>query len=250
LQIHLVALISPELDYDIIPHWIRYYNEFNIDTRTVFLNTTTNISGKHTPKYLEVKDLFELNSYIVLPSFGGFNSGDLKIDIFNAFKFWMHKDDYLLVADSDEFQQWGTFDIKSLTLDGQVDFFHGYLVDCYGGKLTDATPGDLNLQYPMRTRKLEYSIVGCPVDSYFHDTKILMSKVWVPVCFHGSHEVLMNQIPSYRKGNFRGRGEFEVLHFRYRKTLRDRLMTKRWNTDTKADKILEFFNEEDPYGEV
>jgi hypothetical protein len=162
----------------------------------------------------------------------------------------MNPEDYLLVADSDEFQQWGTFDLKSLTLDGQIDFFSGYLVDCYGSKLSPANHTNLSEQYPLRTRKLEYRLIGSPKDRFFADTKILMSKVWVPVCFHGSHEILMNKIPSYRKGNFRGRGEFEVLHFRYRKTLRDRLMTKRWNDDEQASKVLEFFNEVPQHGKV
>jgi hypothetical protein len=194
--------------------------------------------------YSIVKEMLNDNGINTCPAYGDFQNGKIRLNIFNAFKELMPDNDYLLTVDGDEFQQYRTFDIHGMIAENPVDFYTGYLVDCYNDVLTECTNEDLNIQYPKRIKDLELiATKDLDIPKTWYSSKIVIARAWVPVCFIGSHDVNLHLMPEHKKGRFVCKGEVEVLHFRWRKTLEARLRSKTYNENGRAEAILNFFNE-------
>jgi hypothetical protein len=215
MKIHLVTLIAPDLDYDIVDFWISHYTSMDIDTYTAFIHT--DLAGKHP----EVEVKLRQAGFKIAYAYGAFGDCDLRVNVMNGFASVIPEGDYILAVDSDEFQQWPEGQIKK-HMEG-IDLFEGYLIDCFGDELLEADPDiPLDVQYPNRAKHLEEQLSSeCKP---MKQTKVCIAKNILPVCFKGSHE-LNSDLP-HKNISHRTRGTLDVLHYKWRKSAGDRLSTK------------------------
>lgn len=238
-QLHFLSLLGVDIDLDILPIWIIHYKKFKCDSYFCFLHAKDN----QDDNYLKAKYLLENNGFKTQFVGGPFGDGNLRNNIFNAYLQNLNPQDYVMTADTDEFQDWWEPEgVKEMLIENNIDFITGKLYDCFGEKLEDVKSYDLIQQYPYIIDNLEnvINVEGVPI----RRDKICISKVWVPVCYIGSHDLNYHFLPPEKRGMFRVRGDIRVLHFKWRGSLKKRLESKTYYKDHHVKKILEYFNED------
>lgn len=237
MKIHLITLMAIDLDWDILDFWIDHYKKLDIDTYTVFVHIEQSL--KHLNEGTQkLKDA----GFNVCPVHGGNQyCEELRDTVMKAYLLNIPKDEFILTVDSDEFQMWPDNDIHQSMMHGEIDLMEGYLIDCFNTTLKPAEPHiPLDIQYPKRVKHLEKRLF--PTDkkiSNMHQEKICCHKNIINIDFYGSH--VIKSIPEKIKGYFRSRGTLDVLHYKWRATTKQRLLTKPWYDEYKTNKILGVF---------
>lgn len=234
-KIHFLALVAPDFDYDILLNWMDHYYKLKLDTYTAFIH-----KDLCNDKYKWLLNALTEHGFRISYVEGPFGNSTLRLNVMNAFAMNIPDDEYIMVADSDEFQQWPENDVRKALLNGEIDVIEGTLIDCFTDKLIEADNSHLHFQYPKRTINLEGFL-----SPRHHNkiNKICVAKNKFPVCFCGSH-VFNSSIPGKKLShNMRTRSGIEVLHYRWRATLKKRLKAKGYDNDAHALKLLGCFEE-------
>lgn len=230
-MIHFASFMNPNWDIDLLPHWIAHYKALELDTYTVYL---------HIPKCendiasLSAKKMLEKRGFTVIFVNGDFRDGALRNETLTAFRLTLPQNDFLMTADSDEFQMWTK---KPGEVMSNRDVMTGFLMDVYDSSLHDANSYEgLTYQYPYRLRELERVIFkDCP-DPNLNYGKICIARAGVPVCFVGSHEINGDAGHGLRVSS-----EVEILHFRWRTSVLNRLMAKTYYKLEHLNAIMDYF---------
>lgn len=233
-KIHFVALIAPDLDRDILLNWMFHYHSLKLDTYTAFIHKDLcNDNNKWLVSALQK------HGFRVTYVHGAFGDCDLRVNVMNVFAMSIPDNDYIMSADSDEFQQWPNDDVRTPLLNGSVDVIKGELIDKFSDTLKEYD-GSESLQeiYPYSAKGLDMQI-----DPEYKTNlqKICIAKNKLPVCFKGSHD-FNSSIPNKKLGsNLIARSGIRVHHYRWRDTLLKRLSGKEYITNKHAVLIIEAF---------
>jgi hypothetical protein len=231
-KIHFATVIAPDLDYDLINHWCEHYQRLQLDTYTAFIHADQN------KKHPEVKEVLEKHGFKIGYGHGTWQDGKLRANVLNGFARALPQNEYIMTADSDEFQMWPNNNIREHLLNGSVDAIQGVLIDRFDTTLHNATSEELDSQFPLRHRNLEGKFMSneTPISIRTH---ICIHKISMPVCFTGSHE--FNSSLKDVIGKHIVRGEIEILHFKWRDTIRERFKTKSYHAKDADNLLKEFF---------
>ena len=127
-MIHFASFYCPDLDRDLLDAWLAYYLSMRFESYTVFLNTRQ----LHEENLFTVRDRMKQSGVSVRVAIGPFNDGQLQSEVLREFSGTLPKDDFLVIADSDEFQT------VPRNAYGGYDVTRGVLVDRYADALIDA----------------------------------------------------------------------------------------------------------------
>lgn len=239
-KIHFTSLFGVDLDYDIMVHWCKHYTAMNYDSYTVFLHSL----DRTTERYQFVAHAFEVAGFTVRQSPDAPYTSGMRNTILTNFAKSLDPLDYLCVADSDEFHQPGPWNTNFRDLVMSCDVLSGTLVDRWADSLIEANPSlPLDVQYPYtgdvfkivyaRTRDLERK-------RWYHPRydKILAARAGLPVSHIGSHTLYTS------KNAGRQRRGCIVEHYKWRKTIAERLKTKFYYYESHARAVADYFHVE------
>lgn len=233
-MIHLVTLFSIDLDADLIPHFIEHYKALELDSYTCFLNSSAR-TDKDFAKACQIT--FESSGFDVVPIEKPFQQMTLRKHLFDDFKKTLPKQDFLLTVDSDELQMWPQ---RPREMVETYDLFQGDLIDCYDDRLKYALPGvPLDKQFPRQSSRLESTIYkNCLTSLRLNYNKILMAKNTHNICYLGSHGLIDPISPTINM--YSG---MIVEHYRWRKSIYNRLASKNYYKLEHKQAIEQFFTE-------
>jgi hypothetical protein len=224
MRIHFVSFFGVDYDMDLMPYWYYWYRDRHFDSYTVFLHRYPDEVGSFDV------DTFKLHGFDVkIAPNVPYRDGRLQNTVLTNFVRTLPKEDFVVVADADEFQcQPGTIvpiDYRKALL--SVDMLSGYLCDFYGEHL-DACTEDPFKQYPY-TEPVENNILG-----NFHPpqvkagpwpltrrTKILAARVNQGVDYSGSH-AMCEGLSTSRIDS----GPYRVVHFPWRASFTKKIIEK------------------------
>jgi hypothetical protein len=189
-MIHFASLFCVDYDMDLMVPWTLHYLGMNLDSYTIFLHSP---SGDNAAMR-QAEAWFKLKGMRPLVTIGPFNDGELRRGVLKPLAESLDKNDLLVTADSDEFQQTDGF------LYGKYDMTVGTMIDCYDKTLHDVgkIPGEngfipaLPEQYPLRDNVQELIIKTLPGAAQrfwprVNRNKICCAKACLPVAYGGSH---------------------------------------------------------------
>jgi hypothetical protein len=210
-----------DLDGDLVSHWIPHYLKYKFDTYSVILHNVQPGDGRVAP----FQDAGFNISY-TMEQYSNRLRGQL---LWEHIK-WLPMEDYIVVADSDEFQECGpTFGFSYRDFIKGHDVVEGTLVDRWDDTLKPAKPDiPLKLQYPQKgiLRRLEGDREPCR-------KKIMAFRRNISVCLSGNHYVVGRYKNIWEKRTEGGAqitsaGPFKVLHYTFREHYLDRLLPKEY----------------------
>jgi len=237
-KIHFASLFGVDLDYDIMVQWIEHYLGMECDTYTVFLHSMDRTS----PRYEFVKRAFETSTFRVHKSDERAYTTQMRNDILERFAQSLNPTDYLVVADSDEFQCLPNWAKNFRDLVMSCDVLKGILVDRWDDTLHEAKPGiPLNEQYPRQGDVFKLLFDKSNDEEKFrwrvpNPRKILAARAGLPVAHMGSHVLYCaNEGLKQRSGCL-------VEHYKWRHNIVERLKTKWYYHEGYAREVASFFN--------
>lgn len=224
---------------DLIHHWIRHYQAFDFDDYSVTLN-----SQKENFRALdEAYSIFRAAGFSVSRNLGRFDAGKLRRQIMNLYCSGFDKNDFIVTADSDEFQN-----VKENYRDfaSDYDIIYGKLVDRYDDTLHNADPDvPLSSQYPYAAdlEKIIIKTFRLPPGAWIEmrKEKVLCSRVNIPVAFGGSHCVY----PSHTELFAYHPDIFDVYHYTWRESIIPRMCGRHYFNAAMIWYVKEFFGLED-----
>lgn len=237
-KIHFAALFGVDLDYDIAPFWREHYTRQDYDDYTVFLHSTT----PNSERCLEQVRAFERAGFKTLFAPSCEYSTAMRNTILDTYAKSLPASDYLVTADSDEFQLSGINSAAMPDLIRSCDTLSGELVDRWDTTLHAAVPGDpLEKQYPYSGDLFACIYKDCDASDKErwripHKRKILAARAGIPVAYMGSHVLYSRENEYIQKG-----GCF-VYHYKWRHTIRDRLKSKWYFQESMLDAVVEYFD--------
>jgi len=230
-RVHFASLFCVDFDMDLLIHWARHYRAFGYDTYTAYLHTN---QDRTKEEMREIRDIFDRYGFSAFWTFGTFREGGLRIECLEPHRALLPPDDYLVVADSDEFHDANPATFKDIIRSHEC--VEGYLVDCWGEKLVDADPRlPLGEQYPHQGNFKE----ACGLEGVVHPNrrKILASRCSLAVNFIGSHTMEERRV-------FRMPGRYHVLHYTFRSSLPERMCGKRYFRSMDLYNLLVYFGQD------
>lgn len=183
MSVVFTSFFCPKLDVDLLPFWVKHYIEYFFDRYAVIMHRVDGDDEQAEQAKMILHDAgFETGEV-----YGMYNNGELQEHYLKRFRDTLDKDDRQVIADSDEFHQM-PFSYRELAK--EYDIIDGSMVECWGDTLHDIMPGvPLHVQYP-HSGDIFGAILPNAVGGWKFDppkTKILSSKVSMPVALNGSH---------------------------------------------------------------
>lgn len=244
MKTHFACLFGHDLDYDLVPHWIKWYDRYRFYSRTIFLHSQTKRDLSFHSK------IFEDSGYTVINVSGEqFQAGNIRAKFLSG---WHEKiiaqekenagENWVFTADSDEF-----FDIpvNFHPLLEEHDCIKGKFVDCYGKTLKDAEANiPIEYQYPYRgglswglmDHRLSQSDFRLENMHFFK--KIIGCRATFIPNYLGSHYF----IDGTTFENIRTCGEFDVRHYCWRSTMLHRMLNKEYYSSRHFIAVADMFN--------
>jgi hypothetical protein len=234
-KIHFAAVVAPDLDYDLMLKWVAHYYNLQLDSYTIFIHK------EHDKKHPEVKSYFDEFGFKVSYCHGDWQDGKLRANVLNGFNAALPENDYIMTADSDEFQMWPNDDVRHCLFHGEIDAIFGNVVDRYDKTLHSASnEGHLEDQFPYEIDSLENEFISSSNTGMIRN-HICVNKCKVPVCFVGSHD--LNSALKNTGNQFFVRGGLKILHYKWRATIKEKLATKTYYSHNVDKKLKKFFQE-------
>jgi hypothetical protein len=238
-KIHFASLFCVDFDLDLLPYWVEHYLSFRFDDYNVWLNTQRNATGKLACAFKYLSD----RGFNVTIENGQFVNGSLRAKVMEEYVSTLPKNDYLVTADSDEFQNMNG---DYCDLIREYDVVNGILVDRYDDTLHDAEKksdgSDLFQQFP-HEGCVEQEIIFKYLDgdaskwSVVRRSKIMAARAGIPVSFGGSHFAFTH------RENIRYTPEhYSVYHFTWRDSLLGRMAGKHYYKAAHLWYVSKFFN--------
>jgi hypothetical protein len=252
MKIHFASLVGVDYELDILPFWLKYYKERDFDTRKLFLHRETG----RVPKNV-IDEACEAG-YEVECCDGPQANGMLRKLILGNYAASLPPDDYLVLADADEYQSAprtvprppGTFDYMSVIgpeapdpIDYRADLEKydlvcGNLVDRYGKELSacyqdpfiqypyeEYAPGDLLKGFtPPYLRKSKWPVT--------RRAKILAARCGAPLAYEGSHGT------RYTPSDYRIAWNYRVVHFAWRESTKGKIAVKSYFNEKNLEEIF------------
>lgn len=248
-KIIFASLFGIHYDADLAIPWVNHYKQFDINEFIIFLHS----KNDNDIKLKEFKKFFEshkFKAHIVneMPEFNQkFYDGGLRKRVLTAINKSIDYNDYLITADSDEFQQIPDSYRESVN---SKDILCGVLVDRYTDKLKKYNPDlPLETQYPLKGDVSErvYEIADkrfFKIFNWVSNDKIIMAHGKMPVAFGGSHRMYdgyENKFTYANKDN-----PIPINHYRWRENVIDRMAQRKYNKAIHIWYYMQFFNVPDP----
>ena len=253
-KIHFASLFGVDYDSDLILHWADHYLKHNLDSYTVWLH-----SARNDYTLLEAcASLFNRKGFRVFvvnqPGNNApvFKNGGLRTEYLSKFQCSLPYDDYLVVADSDEFQDVSNY--QWLFSDHEI--IVGGLIDRYDTSLHDAQSDvSIEAQFPFEGSVETALLTAMPMRerSYFPRTdrrKVLGCRADIPVEFSGSHRVMEvpagarvagDSISPYRDST--DDFNYKVRHYCWRRSIFERMYGKTYYNSLHMNLVRDFFKE-------
>jgi len=238
-NIRFVSFLGVDVDSDLLPYWISHYKKLRFDSYTVFLHQSL-IPLKNDYAYDLLHDAgFDIR-WIDHVALAPREDGQIPLDVAKVFhlenfaKQSHHKPDFLCVADGDEFQEWNRFPHEEI--ERGIGVVLGTLVDRFDDTLHNPRePLSLERNYPISHENLSSLFMDTP----YLTLKYCMFPSAMPINYIGCHAVKLGQ-------EWKGAGEFttgpiEVKHYRWRKSVIERVKNRFYWSDESTKKVLEFF---------
>lgn len=231
--IHFASLFCVDYDVELFPHWLEHYNAFPLETKKIFLHSP---SGD-VDAIQQVREACRAHGWKTAQVKGTFRDGLLRKFVLEQHRKTLPPNHWLMVADSDEFQVWPSVQTVKDQLAG-FDVILGELLDAFNTTLPASVDPDvpLHVQFPHLFAGIEKELFPKLGINY---NKICAARAGIPVCFIGSHDVLANAKKTYRT-----RGTIPVHHFKWRKTVVDRLKGKTYYNKQMVEAVGDFFKGE------
>jgi len=250
MNIHFAAFFGVEFDLDIMPFWIEHYKKAVFDSYHVFLHKESGEIGS------EIKSRFKQEGFSIETANGPFGHGILQKLHFNLYAGSLPPDDFLVIADADEFQsEPGAGPLKAgddlfigppapslipyRELLKHVDIVTGFMVDRY-------TPNGLEACYinPFRQYPYEQYPADRILDNFTppqfrstqwpetRRTKVLVARAGYEVSREGNH--CMMQVPEGAQiaENYR------VYHFAWRESAKRKVEIKTYYSQENCREIF------------
>lgn len=236
MQSHFIALVGLDYDRDIVPHWVRYYKRYEFDHYHVWLHVNGDTEEKPSDIRTRWRWYFEEYGFTVHDTFGVFKNGTRRLKCLKPYHESVPDGDYIVCADSDEFQQIEPEEYRRLFSEGW-DVIEGTLIERFSRRLVEALPDiPLDRQYPRREKLdevIEHSHHFAPGVRH----KILAVKAPVMVNYIGSHRT--------HSGVFRRTGDYIVDHYTCRATFLARMRGKTYYHPEAIIDVARFFGHTD-----
>lgn len=234
MKIHFASLFCVDYDMDLAHEWVEHYRNFHFDKYVIWLHSPSS----DIMLLNQAKRFFRIKGFEVFDAGEvEFRAGKLRECVLEAYRQTLSPDDYLVTADSDEFQKVDNYREKILS----HDLVMGELIDRYDDTLHNALPGiPLEQQFP-HTGIVEREVFrSVPFEvrvywPYVNKEKILASRADLPVAFGGSHMLL------YMNRDIRYSAYHEVRHFTWRGTILERMSRKGYYRGVHIWHIQKFF---------
>ena len=250
MNIHFAAFFGVEFDLDIMPFWIEHYKKAGFDSYHIFLHKESGEIGS------EIKTRFKHEGFSIETVDGPYSHGILQKLHFNLYADKLPPDDFLVIADADEFQsEPGAGPLQAGTdlfigppapslipyreLLKHVDIVTGFMVDRYTHRLEtcymnpfrqypyEQYPADKILDNftPPEFRKTEWP--------HTRRTKVLAARAGYEVAYEGSHCLM--QVPE--KALFAE--DYRVYHFAWRESAKKKVAIKAYYTQENCKEIFD-----------
>ena len=250
MNIHFTAFFGVEFDLDIMPFWVEHYKKALFDSYHVFLHKESGEIGSN------IKNLFRHHGFSFETVDGPYGHGILQKLIFGQYADRLPRDDFLVIADADEFQSSpGNPPLKAgddlyigppaaeqvpyRELLRHVDIVSGFMVDRFTHRLEtcyidpfrqypyEEFPANeiLNNFTPPGFRRAEWP--------YTRRTKILAARAGYEVAREGNH--CMMQVP---KDAQIAEG-YKVYHFAWRESAKRKLVKKAYYSQENCMEIFD-----------
>lgn len=247
MRTHFISLIGLDYDMDLLPYWVDYYLDYKFDVYKVWLHKKGDTPENPHPQRFEVQAALQQYHFSVEQAYGEFRNGSLRVKCLEPYHKSLHRDDYVICADSDEFHQLSPRDYFEL-FDAGFDVISGHLEERYDSTLHDPYPVrmggmvriPLDMQYPCRGQLHELILQEHPHVPASR-SKILAAKAWVDVSYIGSHRAEAD-------GGTQAAG-YLVDHYTCRESLLHRMSGKSYYSPQEILNVAHFFGITDPQDE-
>lgn len=195
MHTHFIALVGLDYDTDLLPYWVDYYREYGFDEYRVWLHVNGDEEAHPDPRRVRYGELFRDNGFYVEQAYGEFANGALRMRCLKGYQRTLPDDDFVICADSDEFQILSKDDYFDLMKCG-FEVISGELRDRFDFTLHNPEPlifGDpvrmpLHVQYPLHGNVAQIAKQTVEPASCCR-AKVLAAKASVNVSYIGSHRV-------------------------------------------------------------
>jgi hypothetical protein len=234
MKIHFASFYGVDYDMDLLPWWAKWYREHDLDSYTVFLHRWPEKITDETADTF--RDLgFEVRFVANAP----YRDGLLQRNTMTEFAAKLPGDDFLVIADADEFQCMPAcnYPVNYREVLRDNDMLCGFLCDFYGVGMEKCVKDPFS-QYVHEQENYkvyladfappEYRYVKWPL---IRRTKVCAAKAGSGVSFIGSHAV--SCVPM----NCRIKNDFKVAHFAWREGARRKMIDKSQYSDDICAKV-------------
>jgi len=249
MNIHFAAFFGVEFDLDIMPFWIEHYKKALFDSYHVILHKESGEIGS------DIKNQFKHHGFSVDTASGPYGHGTLQRLHFGLYADTLPPDDFLVIADADEFQSGagagqlqageGVFLgppvpdlIPYREMLEHVDIITGFMVDRYTRRLEACYMNPFR-QYPYEEPWTGEILKNFTPPNYRETewlltrrTKILAARAGFEVAYAGNHCLM--QVPQraqYAEG-------YKVYHFAWRESAKRKLVKKAYYTQENCQEIF------------
>jgi len=233
MNVHFASLVCVDFDLDLIPHWIKHYNSFGLDSYKVWL---------HSPSDNKRNLLLACTAFLnagwaieEVDSNRTFAVGALRRELLWPYSCSLPKDDFLVIADSDEFQVLKDYRERLK----EFPTIRGQLIDRWDKSLHVANlSSDLHDQYPLVGEVWQEVVNVSPEGTAKEFHRVEKNKVCAfpagsPGDYNGSH-VLIPELPGNEL-------RIPVEHFTWRSTIIDRMCGKWYFGPAALWYVMEYF---------
>jgi hypothetical protein len=222
---------------DLLRHWAKHYMEYRFDSYRIYLHTRHDMDHASRSCFVDEMKRFYNFDATFIPDTPEFKCGSLRQKVIDGYRKTLPENDYLVVADSDEFHDIPKDDYREMIL--SHDAVTGSLVDRWSDTLSYCRQNIPPFgQYPREGNFLDE--FDPPLEFAPVFTKVLSSRANIPVSFIGSHFIS----PSYAKkheGDLEIMNGRKVLHFTYRDSFIRRMCERPYYRYDDVMRICRYF---------
>jgi hypothetical protein len=252
MNIHFAAFFGVEFDLDILPFWLEHYKKCYFDSYHVILHRESGEIGSN------IKMQFKNQGFSIALADGPYGAGILQKLHLGPYADTLPPDDFLVIADADEFQSEAGPDplkvgdnlfvgppapamIPYHELLKHVDIVTGFMVDRYAHRLETCYMNPFR-QYPYEEPDANDILKAFSPPQYrstewpmTRRTKVLVARAGYHVAYEGSH--CMTQVSA----NAQIAEGYKVYHFAWRDSAKNKLVKKAYYS---KENCSELFNDD------
>lgn len=229
------SFIRAVYDRDILPAWIAHYRKFLFDRYTVFLH---DVEGEE--QYTEeARSIFQEEGYEIGILKGSYDNGALQASALESLRLSLKNDDYMVVADSDEFH-----DMPQDYCDiiKKYEIVRGSMIDKWTTRGLPSGGTDIHALYPESGYLWDYLVklekISRDLVLDLPRNKLMAFRAFWPVNMNGCHIVKGSRVAD---PNIMLDGQ-RIDHFTWRKGILKRMAGKSYFHSSHIAVIMNYFN--------